>query len=146
MPVSYDGVEPTIPEGYEPGDFRRHDIQLITKSVIPADRRRMASYVVTFDRMWWHDYFVETVHSSYIDYTLAPAITEWLEKNATDYIGADSLDRGDWGEGSPICSIDFAVEAECDAFIAEFQHTIHALVYTDAGINRRKMRETKGLE
>jgi hypothetical protein len=79
-----------------------------------------------------------------VDYTLSSDIMGWLILHATDHIVG--IDRGDWGEGSPIADIDFANEEECDAFIAKFQHTIHALVYTDAGINRRKIREQQGLK
>ncbi len=89
---------------------------------------------------------MEIAHEQWTDYVLAPEITTWLTMYGSDYFGHETLDRGDWGEGPPICSIDFAKEDECDAFIAEFQHTIHALSYTDAGINRRMIRKAKGLE
>ncbi len=125
--MTYDNEEPQLPEGADPNAYERIDFPVITKRVIEADRRRMASYIARFDESWWQDYFVETQHDAWTEYSLAPVITEWLTTNATDYI-LDELDRGDWGEGTPVCTIDFAVEAECDAFIEKFQHIVHGFI------------------
>jgi hypothetical protein len=144
MPKSYDGVEPTIPEGYSADDFRRHDITLITMRVIEPTRRCAASYIARFEYQWWHDYFMTIDYDGYRDYVLAPELTTWLKMNASNY--EVSMDRGDWGEGSPICEIDFARLDECELFIADHQHTIHGLVYTDSGINKMLIRKRAGLE
>lgn len=128
MPIYFVGEEPKIPVDYAATDFEHDSFPLITKTVIPAGGRNIAGYVSRFSYDWCHEYFVQVGEKDYIDFKLAPKITNWLEQHATDYFGADTLDCGDWG-GSPICEINFAIEDECDAFIAEFQHIIHALTY-----------------